>query len=136
MDFRSALRALIIVTPGEQHSFGNAMVQKFLRAAGWYVSTPSLSEARQIRAIVAEEWFDVIGISMSSEGFLDSLKATIHHARESSLNKDIRIMVGGPAFFDHPDWVQSVNADGTATTAATAVVLAMKLLAENALNSA
>ncbi len=128
-------RALIIVTPGEQHSFGNAMVQKFLRAAGWYVSTTMLSHADQIAPILAEEWFDVIGISLSGEGYLESMKSTIKHARASSLNKQMRIMVGGPAFLEHPEWVQTVDADGTASNAPTAVILAMKLLAESALNS-
>lgn len=126
-------RALILVAPGEHHSFGNAMVQRFLRAGGWHVCTLATFDLDDVADIVAREWFGVVGFSLSADIHLENLAETISAVRTRSLNRTIGVMVGGPAFASHPDRVASVGADGTAANAPAAVILAKKLLAASLL---
>jgi MerR family transcriptional regulator, light-induced transcriptional regulator len=121
-------RALIVTTPGESHSFGNMMVQKFLRAGGWYVCACPGAEIEQISAIVAQEWIGVIGFSMSADNHIDSLASSVAAARAASMNPNVGVMVGGPAFARNPQLAVEIGADGTAANAPAAVVLAKKLL--------
>jgi methanogenic corrinoid protein MtbC1 len=124
-------RALIMTTPGEQHKLGNSMVQKFLRAGGWYVCSCIDSKLEDVANIVRQEWFAVVGFSLSSSTHLSSLAQAVRRVRNSSLNQAISVMVGGPAFVNCPERIEAVGADGTATNAPAAVVLAKKLLAES-----
>ena len=58
---------LLLPAPGEQHGFGIAMVADSFRAAGWCVrSAPAVSRSRLLR-LVKDEWFDVVGLSVSTE---------------------------------------------------------------------
>lgn len=60
-DYDEKRTVLLACAPGEQHSFGSSIVQKFLRAAGWRVwtcSTPNMEEATDL---VAREWVAVVG---------------------------------------------------------------------------
>ncbi len=123
-------RALIMVAPGEDHSFGNQIVQKFMRAAGWSVLTLAGAERDQLLDIVAREWLAVIGFSISGHTHIDALTKTIKALRVQSLNPHIGIMIGGPMVVAKPELVEQIGADGTASNAASAVVLAKKLLAQ------
>ncbi len=121
-------RILIAAVPGDQHTFGTHMVQKFLRAAGWFVFPYATPHIDELAGIVASEWLAVVGLSLSSDVHLDKLAETIRRVREASLNPRVGIMVGGPSIAAHPGWVERVGADGTAANAPSAVVLAKKLL--------
>jgi methanogenic corrinoid protein MtbC1 len=128
-DYDEKRKVLLATAPGEQHSLGSTIVQKFLRAAGWHVwtcATPRLEEAADI---AAKEWFGVVGFSLSSDLHLDSLRQTIARVRQVSLNPNVGIMVGGSAIARNPDWVEAIGADGTAANGPAAVILAKKLLA-------
>lgn len=124
-------RALIMVAPGEDHSFGNQIVQKFMRAAGWSVMTLVGTETDQLLDVVAREWLAVIGFSISGHTHIDALSKTIKALRIQSLNPHIGVMIGGPMVVANPGLVEQIGADGTATNAASAVVLAKKLLAQS-----
>lgn len=129
-DYDEKRKVLLATAPGEQHSLGSTIVQKFLRAAGWHVwtcATPRLDEAA---GIAAREWFGVVGFSLSSDLHLESLAKTITRVRQASLNPKVGIMVGGSAIARNPAWVEAVGADGTAANGPAAVILAKKLLAE------
>lgn len=134
--YDSKRRALIMVAPGEDHSFGNQLVQKFLRAAGWYVLTLTGKEQQKVQEIAAQEWLAVVGISISTSAHLSDLKALIGAIREKSLNRNIGIMIGGPLVSQRPELVECLKVDGTAANAASAVILAKKLLAEGLIANA
>ncbi|NBU13706.1 MAG: cobalamin B12-binding domain-containing protein [Alphaproteobacteria bacterium] len=123
-------RALIMVAPGEDHNFGNQIVQKFMRAAGWGVLTLTGMERDYLVETVSREWFAVIGFSISGHTHIDALAKTIKVLRARSLNPHIGIMVGGPMVAAKPELVEYIGADGTASNAASAVILAKKLLAQ------
>ena len=118
---------LMAMTPGNQHSFGVAMVERFLLAAGWQVQTELSGTADEIAAVARDTRFAVAGLTIGSERQIDSLKATIAQLRKQSRNRAIGIMVGGPIFTANPALAQEVGADATAPNAPTAVLVAQKL---------
>lgn len=118
---------LMAMTPGNQHSFGVAMVERFLLAAGWQVQTELSGTAEEIAAAARDRWFAVVGLTMGSERQISDLKSTITQLRTQSRNPAIGVMVGGPMFTAHPALAQEVGADATAPNAPAAVLVAQKL---------
>ena len=129
-DFDEKRRVLLAATPGEQHSLGTTIVQKFLRAGGWHVWSCLSTSIEEPADIASREWLAVVGFSLSSDIHLDSLKDAIALVRKRSLNRKVGIMIGGAAVVRDPALVSKVGADGTAANGPAAVVLAKKLLAE------
>ncbi len=105
---------LIAAAPGEQHSFGIAVLSDLFRRAGWIVQTEALLSRASLMSIVRRNWFDVVGLSVSGEGGLKGLPAVIRALRRTALNPALGVMVGGRAFADHPERAQFVGADATA----------------------
>ena len=116
-------RALLVPAPGDQHSFGLAMVADFFRRAGWAESAADLTR------LVRDRWFAVVGFSASCDQRLDSLGPAIRHVRRTSRNRQIRVMVGGPSFIANPALVALIGADATAADGREAVIQAQNLLA-------
>jgi len=121
-------RLLLMSAPGEQHTFGVRIVEQFMSRAGWAVSVGLSSSPEEIAALVASEWFDVVGLTLSNEIRVTQLATAIRSVREASCNRSIAVMVGGPVFLEHPELVPQVGADASAVDAATAVLLAQRLL--------
>jgi methanogenic corrinoid protein MtbC1 len=114
--------------PGEQHTLGVRIVEQFLTRAGWSVSLGLSSSPDEITDLVASEWFGVVGLTLSSETRVDQLATAIRSVRAASCNRSIGVMVGGPMFLQNPELVHLVGADASAVDAATAVLLAQRLL--------
>ena len=129
-DFDVKRRVLLAAAPGEQHSLGSTIVQKFLRAGGWHVWSCASPDINEPAEIAAREWFAVVGFSVGSDTHVQSLKDAISRVRARSLNRKVGIMIGGSAVSRAPELVGMVGADGTAANGPAAVVLAKKLLAE------
>jgi methanogenic corrinoid protein MtbC1 len=121
-------RVLLRQTPGENHSFGLNMVSEFFRRAGWQVHDDSSEAGTDPVANVRGRWFDVVGLSLSSERHLDVLATTIRGIRKASRNRGVGVMVGGPLFIEHPDWVARVGADTTASDGRQAVLQAQSMI--------
>lgn len=120
-------QVLMAATPGDQHSFGVRMVERFLSAAGWAVQTEVAASADELADTVHDKWFAVIGLTAGSERQLDTMKALIETFRVQSMNQAVGIMVGGPMFTADPTLAVQVGADATAPNAPTAVLAAQKL---------
>lgn len=120
-------RVLMATTPGNQHSFGASMVERLLSAAGWDVETEYSGDADQIKQMVKQNWFAVVGLTAGSDSQLPALKTMVVHIREQSQNADIGIMVGGPMFTQDPELAFAMGADATAPNAPAAVLAAQKL---------
>jgi hypothetical protein len=104
------------------------MVACFLRHAQWDVAVQKDAEADDVHDLVAGDWFAVLGFTLSAEAGLESLCRAIQGGRGASANPDIGILVGGPLFRAKPDLVAQVGADAMAGDAASASLLAKKLL--------
>lgn len=123
-----ARRVLLVQAPEGQHTFGLGMVAEFFRRGAWTVDlAPSASDDTLSRAVQAD-WFTVVGFSVACDPSLDTLAETIRIVRQSSSNPSVGILVGGPAFTNHPDQVARVGADGMATDAINAVLEAERFV--------
>ena len=118
---------LMAMTPGNQHSFGVRIVERFLLAAGWQVRTELEGTSEDIADIAKNTWFAVVGLTAGSERQLESMRITIAQIRRESRNQTVGIMVGGPMFTANPALVQDVGADATAPNAPSAVIVTQKL---------
>ena len=90
------------------------MVAEFFRREGWDVFGVVGGSTDDPAARVRKEWADVVGFSIGSERRLDWLRQCIAEVRAASRNPGVVVMVGGPIFTLHPDWVADVGADATA----------------------
>lgn len=120
-------RILLLPSPGEQHTFGLAMVSEFFRRAGWDVAGGPWEAGADPVVMVKHEWFDVVGFSLGVEVHLEELGECIQAVREAALNEHVGIMVGGPIFIQHPEYVARVGADCAASDGRQAPVLAEQL---------
>jgi len=122
-------RALLVPAPGEQHTFGLSMVIEFFERAGWDVAAEHPDSAEQIVRAAKEENFDLLGLSAGTTLKLDVLGPVIAEVRRVSRNRAIGVMVGGPIFVEHPEYVALVGADVTAADGREAVLQAEKIVA-------
>jgi len=122
-------RALLLPAPGEQHSFGLAMVAEFFRRAGWDVWSGATLDRADLLRLVGRERFDLVGLSTGCDAKLDALPTLVHAVRHRSRNADVGVFVGGPAFISHPELATAVGADATALDGRQAVAQAEELLA-------
>ncbi len=121
-------RILLLPAPGEQHSFGINLVADAFRADGWCVrSAPAVSRSQMLR-LVKDEWFDVIGLSVSTERSLKGLPAWVRAVRAGSCNQRSFVMLGGYAVICHPERARFLGADRVAEDAGEAVRLANKFM--------
>lgn len=120
--------ALLVPTPGEQHTFGMLMVTEFFRRAGWDVRSDATASEEDLGDKVGNQWFAVVGLSLSSERHIDKLSRCIRTIRCTSCNRTIGVMVGGQLFNRHPELVARVGADATAVDGRQATMQAENLL--------
>ena len=104
-------RILLMAAPGEQHHFGVDMVADGFRQGGWCVRVGHGLSRAQLLRLVRDEWFDVIGFSVSAERWLKGLSASVRAVRRVSCNPEMLIMVGGVAIANHPERTRFIGAD-------------------------
>ncbi len=126
--FASERRILLLPTPGEAHGFGVAMVAEVFRRRGWHVDAEGVEGMDQLVRRVREEWFHVVGLSVSGEHHLDRLAEAVRLVRAASRNRRVGVMVGGGLFHTHPDWLSRVGADACSHDALHAVEQAEHLI--------
>ena len=119
-------RALVAAAPGEQHLFGARMAAEMLFRAGWHVTRVSAPGRAGLLAAASEAPYDLIGISVANANALDRLGDLVAEIRRVSLNRGVRIALGGSAVTRNPvaagrqgaDWIAVDGADGVAKAAA------------------
>lgn len=125
-------RALLVAAPGDDHGFGIQIVREFFRRAGWEVTGDPSSYDALLRCTRLER-FDVVGLSVTNDASFDGLAAIIRAIRKGSVNPDLKVMVGGRFFLEHPEFVKQVGADATAPDGRRAVPRISSLLDTSAL---
>ena len=119
---------MLACAPGSQHFLGLTIVADFFRQAGAEVVLEISSTESELQRAVANEWFDVVGISVALEAQLQALPALIRCLRESSGNPEIRIVLGGPIFLIREFDPQALGVDAIFTDAREAVGAVKQLL--------
>ncbi|AWN45754.1 cobalamin-binding protein [Methylobacterium terrae] len=121
-------RVLLAPAPGETHTFGLTLAAHFLAEAGWEVTTSFELGLADALERLRGEWFDAVGLSLSCDVCLDRLVAAVPALRRASRNRDLRVIVGGPAFDGRPDRVRLVGADAAVDDARDAPGIVQSLL--------
>jgi methanogenic corrinoid protein MtbC1 len=121
-------RVLLCALAGESHVFGVDMVACFMRQASWDVDVQKGVEAQDVAGALAGERFAVLGFTLSAESGLEGLCRAIKCGRAASVNPSIAVLVGGPLFRAQPALVAQVGADAMAADAASASLLAKRLM--------
>jgi methanogenic corrinoid protein MtbC1 len=125
---RADRRVLFTVAPGDQHSFGLVMIEDFFRRAGWRTwSAPDMA-LPDLCAFVGRQWFELVGVTVSTGEHLAALPPMLREIRRASQNPAVGIMVGGPVFADHPHLAIDAGADATAPDAPRALRVAEQLV--------
>ncbi|MEE4300316.1 MAG: cobalamin-dependent protein [Pseudomonadales bacterium] len=112
----NAPRALLATVPGDQHAFGVSMAAALLHKRGWQVSgVPSNREADLISA-ARTGWFEVIGLSLTCDHHLETIHPLVARLRDASLNREVRITLGGLIAISRPEEVRGQCAAGDEVT--------------------
>lgn len=108
---RSTVRRRVYLAPppGEQHTLGLSMIEEFFLHAGWETASDHAASASTVLQTISTRHIDVLGFSISSEGFFQPLSDLIKRVRKASLNRDIVIIVGGRLFVDRPEFAAKVR---------------------------
>jgi len=121
-------RILLTPVPGEQHVFGLLMVGEFFRRAGWTVWGDSSESTEDALQLISEIDFPLVGLSVSSELWLDRLGELIAELRDRSVNRETKVLVGGQIFLKEPDLVRQIGADAMAFNGRQAILEAERLI--------
>ena len=124
----TARRILLAPIPGSHHTFGVAMLADFFRHDGWDVTSSHEYSRAELLRMVRAEWFDIIGVSVSTPAHIQPLSVLIPELRKASLNKGILVMVGGPLAPSTPDLAPRTGADVMALDAQEAVDMAGRVI--------
>jgi methanogenic corrinoid protein MtbC1 len=116
-------RVMLSCAPGSQHFLGLTIVADFFRRSGAHVVIEISSTESELMRAIANEWFDVIGISVAIETQLPQLKKLIANFRKNSGNPHVRIFLGGPIFTLQDHTPEKFGADAISTDAIQAVAL-------------
>ncbi len=106
---------LITPEPGEPHGLGAALDSEALWNVGWHPHCEYPQTDRDLAALLAGEWFDVLDMSLSAaflrQGWLPRLRTSIAAARDASRNPDLLVVVGGRIFAEHLATTEHSGAD-------------------------
>lgn len=125
-----ARRALFAAMPDDPHGFGAILVSESFARAGWDTDLAIGEDVSALLARVARGSFDIVGLSVSSDGQLSKLASLIQSLRAVSRAQGLRIMVGGGIFVADPALARQLGADGTAADAEAALALADELVGQ------
>jgi methanogenic corrinoid protein MtbC1 len=115
-------RMLLMTMPGEQHTLGISIVGEHFRRAGWHVWGGPPRTIDDILELVEDQWFDVIGLSLSRVPDPAKVASDIARIRQASINKNVIVQIGGRPFSEDPGLVAAVGADATALDGRQAVL--------------
>ena len=123
-----AKNVMIACAPGSMHMLGTTIVADFFHKEDWQVVVAISSSANELVKTVSNEWFDVLGLSLSIDQQLTGLADLIDQFKSLSLNPRMVVMLGGPIFSAKKLDAKDFGAHGICDNAKHAVGLAVSLL--------
>ena len=114
--------------PGDQHSFGAAMVEECFARAGWGTELLIEPSNADLLAAIGGSHCDIVALTVSCDCHIEALPSLIAALRNLSLNPKLLVLLGGRVLAANPVLVRQLGADGTAATATAALQLAEGLV--------
>ncbi|GLR47758.1 cobalamin B12-binding domain-containing protein [Sphingomonas astaxanthinifaciens] len=121
--------ALFAPVPGDQHSFGAAMIDECFSRAGWDTELLLSPTRTSLLEEISTRHFDVVGLTVSNDCHIGPLSSLVTAVRNVSRNPNICIMLGGRVLTADPGLAERAGADATAATAIDALAIADRLIA-------
>jgi MerR family transcriptional regulator, light-induced transcriptional regulator len=120
--------ALFTAFPGELHDFGAVMISEFFCRHGWDSEPLIGADMSGLLAAVGGRHYDLVGLTLSCDCPSASLRSAIRSLRSVSRNAHVFVIVGGRVLNERPSLAAEAAADGTASDARGALVLAERLM--------
>ena len=113
---------------GELHEMGIRMVSDFFEIEGWdtYYLGANMPD-RQLEQAVADHKANLLAISVTLPIHVSKAAALIKQIRSNRELSELKILVGGYPFIQHPDLWKKIDADGFAENANQAIMIAEQL---------
>jgi MerR family transcriptional regulator, light-induced transcriptional regulator len=121
--------ALLLNTPGSQHTLGILMLGEFFKLAGWNTTVEIEISPEVLKNRINLQAYDLVGISISCEDQWDTMESLLQEIKKISKNKGVLTMVGGPLFDFKPELMDICSADASALTAEEGIRKISELLA-------
>lgn len=122
-------RVLFSPMPGDQHSFGTAMIDECFTRAGWSSNLLVEPSRALLLSAVSSADYDLVGLTVTCDCHIGQLTSLIVAIRNVSRNPNVRLMLGGRLLIEDPDLARRAGADATAASATDALELAERLIA-------
>ncbi|MGD9147840.1 MAG: corrinoid protein [Anaerolineae bacterium] len=125
---REVLGVVVLGTvKGDIHEIGKSLVGSMLAANGFEVYDVGIDiEASAFVAKAQEVKADIVALSALLTTTMLHQRDVIEHLAEAGLREQVKVMVGGSPVTQ--GWADQIGADGFAEDAATAVVVAKKMM--------
>jgi len=124
------ISVMMCCAPGSMHLLGVTIVGDLFRREGANVVIEVSSTKQELLRAVANEWFDVIGVSVAIESQLLELKSLVQAIKKNSGNPNVKVLLGGPIFMLVNANKEMFGADLIALNAPEAVALLKSLAAK------
>ena len=108
---RNGWSLLLLTEPGAQHSMGLFMLSEFFKQAGWVVTLGVPQDIAEFKRLFQADWFDAVGVSVSTDRHLDTLATVLTQLKGSSVNLNVRLFVGGPMALLAPSGLAAMPAE-------------------------
>ena len=105
------LSVLLATEPQSQHTMGAFMLGEFFRRRGWSVQLLTPHDIDDVLAHLRRDWFDAIGLSVSTGRQLTALEKLMPRLRAESPNERLSVLVGGPLALTDPQALQDLGVD-------------------------
>ena len=119
-----ARSACFVSAPGEQHTFGLFVLEDQFRRAGWRTWLDAAATQEDAAGAVSRSWFDVFGVSATTDVPPERIRALVARVRRASRNPHLFVLAGGGLFTADPALAGSVGADAMAASVGDALSLA------------
>jgi methanogenic corrinoid protein MtbC1 len=93
---RNGWSLLLVTEPGAQHSMGLFMLSEFFKQAGWTVTIGLPQDTSEFQHLCQTDWFDAVGVSISTDRHLQSLAVLMQQIKDHSGNPNMCMFLGGP----------------------------------------
>jgi MerR family transcriptional regulator, light-induced transcriptional regulator len=113
-DGEAPARVMLVLAPGEQHSFGLLMLEEFFRREGFEVDVVTGAGEEEILSAVQAVRPAAVGISVSVDTHLPTVERLVRRIRSQRRGPAPLVMVGGRCFVDDPGLAARIGADFTA----------------------
>ena len=108
---RNGWSLLLLTEPGAQHSMGLFMLSEFFKKAGWSVTLCVPQDVTEFKHVCQSDWFDAVGVSVSTDRHLQTLSALMRQFKDGSNNPNVCLFLGGPMAMLEPLQLSSIPAE-------------------------